>query len=67
MRRVKWLLVWSIVGVLPMAADAQQDRAKRVQNDRSKFNQDDYWIYNDLDKGIANARATGKPLLVVFR
>lgn len=25
------------------------------------------WIYNDLDEGFAQARKTGKPLLVVFR
>ncbi len=25
------------------------------------------WIYNDLDKGFSEARASGKPLLVVFR
>ena len=25
------------------------------------------WIYNDLPKGYAEAKKTGKPLLVVFR
>ncbi len=25
------------------------------------------WIYNDLDAGFAEARRTGKPLLVVLR
>jgi hypothetical protein len=26
-----------------------------------------HWIYNDLKEGNAQANATGKPLLVVFR
>ena len=26
-----------------------------------------HWIYNDLKEGNAQAKATGKPLLVVFR
>lgn len=25
------------------------------------------WIYNDLDAGFAEAKKSGKPLLVVFR
>lgn len=25
------------------------------------------WIYDDLDKGFARAKASGKPLMVVFR
>jgi hypothetical protein len=25
------------------------------------------WIYNDLDRGFAEAKKTGKPLLVVLR
>src|SRR5581483_4583663 len=28
---------------------------------------DGYWIYNDLPKGLAEAKATGKPLLVILR
>ncbi len=25
------------------------------------------WVYNDVDAGFAEAKRTGKPLLVVFR
>ena len=46
---------------------AQQDRAKLVREDLANFDQDDYWIYNDLERGIAKAEQTGRPLLVVFR
>ena len=27
----------------------------------------DFWIYDDLDLGFAQAKKTGKPLLLVFR
>jgi hypothetical protein len=28
---------------------------------------DTSWIYDDIDKGFAEAKRTGKPMLVVFR
>ena len=67
MVRLKWLILFTLYCQLHTAAQAQQDRAKLVKEDLAKFNQDDYWIYNDLKSGIAKAKATGKPLLVVFR
>jgi hypothetical protein len=27
----------------------------------------EHWIYDDIAKGFAEAKATGKPLLVLFR
>ncbi len=44
-----------------------RDRNALVNNDRQRVVDDGYWIYNDLDKGFAEAQRTGKPLLVVFR
>jgi hypothetical protein len=44
-----------------------QDRDTMVRNDRESFRASQDWIYNDLDVGIAAAKAAGKPLLVVFR
>jgi len=46
---------------------AAEDRRARVLNDRSEFANRQEWIYNDLQKGFAEAKSTGKPLLVVFR
>ena len=43
------------------------DRADTLRKDQKELEDDSYWIYNDLDKGIAEAKRTGKPLLVVFR
>ncbi len=47
-------------------ADAQT-REQKVLADRKKVEADGYWIYNDLPKGLAEAKATGKPLLVILR
>jgi hypothetical protein len=44
-----------------------QDRDAKVRNDRRTFQSSRDWIYNDLSEGVRAARASGKPLLVVFR
>jgi len=44
-----------------------QTREEKVRNDRSKVEAEGFWIYNDLARGFAEARSTGKPLLVVLR
>ena len=38
-----------------------------VLDDRSALERDDSWIYNDLSKGFAAAKDSGKPLMVVHR
>ena len=48
----------------PLAAG---DRDTKVHEDRRTVGGDDRWIYNDLGRGLDEARRTGKPLLVVFR
>ena len=44
-----------------------QDRDAKVRHDRETFQASNDWIYNDLGEGVRAARASGKPLLVVFR
>jgi hypothetical protein len=44
-----------------------QDRETKVRNDKKNVEADDSWVYNDLNRGIAEAKQSGKPLLVVFR
>ncbi len=44
-----------------------QDRATEVRNDRETVQADESWIYNDLPAARAEAKKTGKPLLVVIR
>jgi len=44
-----------------------QDRDTKVRNDRKTYKDSKDWVYNDLDGGVRVARASGKPLLVIFR
>jgi hypothetical protein len=44
-----------------------QTREQKVRQDKAKVEADGFWIYNNLAKGIDEAKASGKPLLVVLR
>ncbi|HMQ24250.1 MAG TPA: hypothetical protein PKE00_17300 [Planctomycetota bacterium] len=46
---------------------AQRGEGQRVLDDRERMLDSDTWIYGDLERGIQEARKTGKPLLIVFR
>jgi hypothetical protein len=46
---------------------AAQSREDKVRTDRKKVEADGFWIYNDLARGFAEARTTGKPMLVILR
>lgn len=48
-------------------ADTVKDRKGAVLSDRAALEDDPRWIYNDWQKGFAEARRTGKPLLVTLR
>lgn len=50
-----------------VTSGAAQDRETKVRNDRKNVEEAGRWIYNDLPKGIAEAKKSGKPLLVIFR
>ena len=43
------------------------DRNQLVRNDQKDFSTRAKWIYNDLDGGIAEAKRSKRPLMVVFR
>lgn len=58
------LMLASLLG-LPVSADAQEPSG--LQKNLKDFEVHASWVYNDLDRGFAEARKTGKPLLVVFR
>ena len=40
---------------------------REVAEDQEAVKSTGFWIYNDLDQGFAEAKKTGKLLLVVFR
>jgi hypothetical protein len=56
-----------LVIVLTASVATAQDREQKVLNDRRKVEADGFWIYNDLAKGLAEARRTGRPLVVTLR
>ena len=61
----RWLI---LLGLLLTATPILgQDRDLKVRNDRKTFGSSRDWIYNDLAAGVGAAKASGKPLLVVFR
>ena len=63
-------LVLPVVTALLAAAsfaETVKDREGAVRNDRAAMEKDARWIYNDFQRGFAEARRSGKPLLVVLR
>ena len=63
MARLRWILLFLLLCHCSSMTHAQQDRAKLVREDLANFDQDAYWIYNDLQSGIAKAKETARPLL----
>ena len=66
----------SLCGSLPLAlslfaslslAETVKDREGAVRNDKATMENDPRWNYNDVKSGFAQAKRTGKPLLVVLR
>lgn len=51
----------------PASAETVKDREGAVRSDKATMENDARWIYNDYQKGFAEANRTGKPLLVVLR
>jgi serine protease Do len=48
-------------------AEAVKDREGAVRGDREKMSNDARWIYGDIDHGFAEAKKSGKPVLVALR
>lgn len=46
---------------------AQNPREQKVREDKKKVEAAGFWIYNDLARGFAEAKKTGKPMIVVLR
>src|SRR5438132_5265411 len=68
MRIKSWLVGIFAVGLAWFAVAATvPDREGAVRKDRAILENDARWIYHDLQRGFAEARLTGKPLLVVLR
>lgn len=60
------LLVW-VLSAGASLAETVKDREGAVRKDREVMEKDPRWRYNDTESGFAEAKKTGKPLLVVLR
>ncbi len=58
-----------VVGLLGgvLRAETVKDRAGAVREDRAKMEAQSRWIYNKWREGFAEAKESGRPLLVVLR
>jgi serine protease Do len=62
--------VFVVVALLAVGATsvfAGGDLDQKLKDDRRKVEAAGFWIYNDLAKGIAEAKENGKPLVVALR
>ncbi len=59
--------LFSLSAILLASAQDPQDPIARKLRRRLADNAADFWIYDDLEQGQAEAAETGKPLLVSFR
>jgi len=56
-----------LVGISLAIGATAQTRDEKVRNDKAKVETEGFWIYNDLQRAFAEAKKTGKPMLVLFR
>ncbi len=61
------LVLLFLILVLPVAAQEKKSREQKVRDDRAKVEAEGFWRYNDLKGAFAEAKKTGKPVLVVLR
>ena len=64
--RIAPVLAWTLV-VAGAEAATVKNREGAVRDDKAKMENDARWIYGDVERGFAEARKAGKPLLVVLR
>ena len=67
MRRAAMTRIAMLIAFLPLLAVGAENRDTKVRNDRTDVLSTGHWIYNDFGKGVAEAKQSGKPLLVVLR
>lgn len=60
-------LITLLLLAIPYTNFAAGNRDEQVHKDRNSLQSSTTWIYNDLDRAFAEARAKNKPLLIVYR
>ncbi len=68
MRR-RGILIAHLILVLAASAWAQKKKTRdeQVREDQQKLSDNEDWIYNNYGQAVADAKASKKPMLVVFR
>ncbi len=56
-----------VAGLLVGGTTWAQSRDQKLRSDKTKVEAAGFWIYNDLPKAVAEAKASGKPIIVVLR
>ena len=68
MKAPRILLPMLVAALASMSsAETVKDREGAVRQDRTTMENNARWVYNDMQRGFAEAKRTGKPLLVVLR
>ncbi|MEZ5940709.1 MAG: Trx7/PDZ domain-containing (seleno)protein [Planctomycetaceae bacterium] len=55
-----------LVGTI-LQAEEKKTREQKVREDKERVEAEGFWMYNDISGAIAEAKKTGKPILVVLR
>lgn len=53
--------------VAPTYGQVAKTREQKVREDKARVEAEGFWIYNDLPRAFAEARRSGRPILVVLR
>jgi hypothetical protein len=61
------ILAFAAGAWLALAGAAQESSKDALRQSLKDTDLEGDWIYDDVAAGFARARATGKPLLIVFR
>ncbi len=67
MKTLLHILALCVASAIPSRAEAVKDREGAVRQDKLTMEKDPRWIYNDWQKGLAEGKQTGRPVLVVLR
>jgi hypothetical protein len=68
MRRVSIVAAFALLlAAVALAQEKKEDREAKVRSDKERVEAAAKWIYDDLPRGVEDAKKSGKPLLVVFR
>lgn len=67
MSRHAFLSLTVLLLALSTAPAQPSPRDRKVLDDKQKVEADGFWIYNDMPKAFAEAKATGKPIVVCLR